>query len=76
MGLVRFLWYTLLSLILFTALQITLIGSLYVLRIALEFYFDGAPIKGIPIEWIEKYDFGTEYNRDVVKQMIKKWRGK
>ena len=40
MGLIRFLWYTLLSLVLFTALQITLIGSLYVTKVALEWFFE------------------------------------
>lgn len=41
MGLVSFLWYTFLSLILLTAIMVTLIGSLYVLKVTLEIFFEG-----------------------------------
>ena len=41
MGLVRFLWYTFLSLILLTAIMVTLVGSLYVLKVTLEIFFEG-----------------------------------
>lgn len=41
MGLIRFLWYTLLSLILLTSIMVTLIGSLYVLKVTLEIFFEG-----------------------------------
>lgn len=38
MALIRFLWFTLLSLILFIAILITLIGGMFVLRVALDWF--------------------------------------
>ena len=38
MALIRFLWYTLLSLVLLIAISIVLVGGMFVLRVALDWF--------------------------------------